>query len=435
MPDFEAHKWRREAYMEAIGPDAVALVHSPAEAHRNGDVLFPFRQSSDLFYLSGFSEPEATLVLRPGADDHRFVLFVRPRDREREVWDGRRAGLEGAVALFGADIAYPVHELAERLPDLLANADELHYSLGVDTAFDQRVTGVLANLRQRERRGRRPPRRIVDPRAVLHEMRLRKSSEELALLRKAADITCEAHREAMKLAAPGVAEYELEAVINYTFRRRGGSGPGYSSIVGAGDNATILHYVDNQDALRDGDLVLIDAGCEYGFYTADVTRTFPASGRFSPPQRDVYSIVLDAQSQAIEMARPGVTLDDIHERCVEVLTQGMVDLGLLSGPAGERIENADYKTFFMHRTSHWLGMDVHDVGAYTEDGAPRPLEAKMVITIEPGLYIAGDAPDVPAEFRGIGVRIEDDIIITGEGHEVLTAAAPKSVDDIEAACR
>lgn len=420
--------------MDAIGDNAVVLVHSPAEAHRNGDVLFPFRQSSDLYYLSGFAEPEATLVLRPGADDERFVLFVRPKDPEREVWDGRRAGVEGAVNVYGADAAYPANELSQRLPELIANADELYYSVGIDPVFDRRVLEVLADLRQRERRGRRPPKRIVDPRGVLHEMRLRKTSEELSLLRRAADITCEAHREAMRLAAPGVTEYELEAVINYTFRRRGGAGPGYPSIVGAGDNATILHYVENTASLRDGDLILVDAGCEYDFYTADVTRTFPSNGKFSAAQRDVYAIVLDAQQQAIEMTRPGVTIDDLHERCVDVLTRGMVDLGLLSGPAEERIENGDYKKFYMHRTSHWLGMDVHDVGAYTEAGTPRPIEPGMVITIEPGLYIAADSEDAPEALRGIGVRIEDDVLVTGEGNEVLTSAAPKAIDDVESAC-
>jgi Xaa-Pro aminopeptidase len=265
-------------------------------------------------------------------------------------------------------------------------------------------------------------------------MRLRKTSEELAMLRRAADITAEAHRAAMQLAAPGVAEYELEAIINYTFRRRGGSGPGYPSIVGAGDNATILHYVDNQQILRDGDLVLVDAGCEFEFYTADVTRTFPASGRFSPAQRDVYSIVLDAQTQAIAMTRPGVTIDQIHERCIEILTQGMVDLGLLAGPAKQRIAAEDFKAFYMHRTSHWLGMDVHDVGAYNRDGTARALEPGMVITIEPGLYIAADAEGISDALRGIGVRIEDDVLVTSEGHEILTDGSPKSIADVEAAC-
>jgi Xaa-Pro aminopeptidase len=435
MIDVEAHRRRREAYMEAIGPRAVAIVCSPAEATRNGDVNFPFRQSSDLYYLTGFTEPEAVVVLRPDNVGCRFVMFVRPRDPERETWDGRRAGIDGAQARFGADAAYPISELPARLPDLIANVDDLHFSLGLDVDFDRRLLAVLADLRQSERRGRRSPKRIVDPRVLLHEMRLRKTPEELSILRRAADITCEAHREAMKLAAAGVTEYELEAVINYTFRRRGGAGPGYSTIVGGGDNATILHYIDNCETLRDGDLVLIDAGCEYQFYTADVTRTFPVNGRFSSAQRDLYSVVLSAQEQGIQMTRPGVTIDAIHDRTVEVLTQGMVDLGMLPGPAAERIESGDYKKFYMHRTSHWLGMDVHDVGAYTEDGKARPLSPGNVITIEPGLYIPKDTEGVPVELRGMGIRIEDDVLVVDGGHEVLTSAAPKSIADIERACR
>lgn len=426
---------RRQRYMEAMGPHAVALIHSPPETLRNGDVTHPFRQSSDLYYLTGFREPEATLVLRPGADKDKVVLFVRPKDREREIWDGRRAGVEGAVDEYGADAAYPVSELDARLPALLANTTDLYYCLGLDPAFDARVCGILAELRARERRVGPAPRRVVDPREVLHEMRLRKTPDEIALMRKAGAITAEAHIAAMKAAAPGVFEYELEAVINYTFRRRGGAGPGYSSIVGSGDNATILHYIENDRAMADGELVLIDAGGEYELYTADVTRTFPVSGRFSEAQRRCYEVVLAAQEAGIAMTRPGVTIDQIHERTVELLTEGMVELGLLEGPASARIEDGSYKQFYMHRTSHWLGMDVHDVGNYSADGAPRPLEPGMVITIEPGLYIAADSEGVPAELRGIGIRIEDDILVTEGGCENLTSGTPKSVADVEAACQ
>jgi len=422
--------------MRALGPRSVAVFHSPPEARRNGDQHFPFRQSSDLYYLTGFAEPESTLVLCPGADSDRVVLFVRPRDREREVWNGRRAGVEGAVGDFGADAAYPSAELERRLPDLVANSEDLCYALGYDAGFDATIAQLIADLRLRERRGQRPPRRVVDPRALLHEMRLRKSPEEVAVLRRAAAITAEAHAAAMAAAGPGVTEYELEALIEFTFRRRGGSGPGYGTIVGSGENATILHYVDNERTLADGDLVLIDAGCEYDFYTADVTRTFPASGRFTAPQRRCYQIVLAAQEEAIRAARPGATLEDLHQICVERLTQGMIDLRLLDAPASARIEDETYKAYYMHRTSHWLGLDVHDVGAYsTPDGSARPLEPGMVITIEPGLYVAADAEAAPPELRGIGVRIEDDVLITAEGCEVLTAAVPKQVEDVERACR
>jgi Xaa-Pro aminopeptidase len=433
--DARVYARRRERLMEAIGPSAVALVHAPPETLRNGDVHNPYRQSSDLLYLTGFAEPEATLVVRPGAERERVVLFVRPRDKERETWDGRRAGVEGAVARFGADAAYPVAELPDALAGLLANVDELYYSLGDDPAFDARVGAVLAELRRSERRGRRPPRRVVDPREVLHEMRLVKLPEEVALLERAAAITVEAHAAAMREAAPGKHEYEVQAVIDYTFRRHGGGGPGYPTIVGGGDNATILHYVENDRPLRDGDLLLVDAGCEYGYYTADVTRTFPVNGRFSEPQRRVYEIVLAAQRAAIAAVRPGATIDDIHAVALRILTEGMIELGLLAGTADERIADEAYKRFYMHRTSHWLGMDVHDVGAYTQRGAPRPLGPGMVITVEPGLYVAPDDDAAPAALRGIGVRIEDDILVTDDGHRNLTDAAPRSVADVEAACR
>jgi Xaa-Pro aminopeptidase len=426
---------RRTAYMEAIGAKGVAVVHSPPERLRNGDAHYPFRQSSDLYYLTGFVEPEATLVLRPGADQDRVVLFVRPRDREREIWDGRRAGVEGAVAGYGAEVAYPAAELADKLPGLIANFDDLYFSLGLDPEMDALVCRILADQRLRERRGQRAPRRVVDPREVLHEMRLRKSPDEIAVMRRAAAITTEAHRAAMKLAGDGVGEHELAAIIDYTFRRHGGSGPGYQTIVGSGENATILHYIENHRTMRGGELCLIDAGGEYQMYTADVTRTFPVGGQFSPVQRRCYELVLAAQKAAIEMCRPGATIDGIHDRVVGMLTEGMVQLGLLDGPAQARIDDGAYKKFYMHRTSHWLGMDVHDVGNYGAGAAPaRPLEPGMVLTIEPGLYVPMDVDGVPEALRGIGIRIEDDILITANGYENLTSAAPKEVDELEAAC-
>jgi Xaa-Pro aminopeptidase len=301
--------------------------------------------------------------------------------------------------------------------------------------MDQRIASAIARLRKTEKRGQRPPRAVVDPRVALHELRLRKSPEEVRALRKAAAITAEAHLAAMAVGRPGAFEYELEAAIDYTFRRRGGSGPGYTSIVGAGENATILHYHENNCAIADGDLVLVDAGCEYGMYTADVTRTWPANGKFTPAQREVYDLVLAVQEEAVAMTRPGVTIDQIHEHCVKGLTAGMIRLGLLAGTVEERIADLSYKKYFMHGTSHWLGLDVHDVGAYTRGGTARPLEPGMVITVEPGLYVAADATDAPERLRGIGVRIEDDVLVTDTGHEVLTTAAPKSVAEIEAACR
>jgi Xaa-Pro aminopeptidase len=426
---------RRDRYMEAIGSQAVALVRSLPERLRNGDAFHPFRQHSDLVYLTGFTEPGATLVLRPGAETERVVMFVRPRDPEKETWDGRRAGIEGAKAQFGADAAYPESELAERLPELISNRKELHYSLGLDDDMDLLVAGTIAKLRRTERRGKAPPMFVVDPRTVLHEHRLKKAPEELAAMKKAADISSEAHVLAMKAGKPGSSEHELEALINYTFRRHGGAGPGYSTIVGAGDNATILHYIENRAPIKEGDLVLVDAGCEYEHYTADITRTFPASGTFTEIQRRVYQIVLDTQVEAIAMIKPGITLDDLHNHCVKRLTEGMIALGLLAGTAEDRIADNSYRKFYMHGTSHWLGLDVHDVGSYMMAAKARMLEPGMVITVEPGLYVAADAPDVPAELRGIGIRIEDDVLVTQAGHEVLTAACPKAIPDVEAACR
>lgn len=435
MFDPAVFRARRDAYMHAIGPGGVAVVRSLPERLRNGDAFHPFRQHSDLLYLTGFVEPDATLILRPGAETDRVVMFVRPRDPEMEVWDGRRAGIEGAKERYGADAAYPAAELPSKLWDLISNTEELHYSLGLDDDMDLMVARALARLRKTEKKGRRPPRAVVDPRGALHELRLRKRPEELAALRKASQITSDAHVAAMKLGRPGVFEHELEAVINYTFRRAGGAGPGYATIVGAGENATILHYIENRCAIAEGDLVLVDAGCEYDHYTADITRTWPANGVFSAPQRRVYELVLATQQAAIAMAKPGATIDQLHDYCVKSLTEGMLSLGLLQGSLEELVKDQSYRRFYMHGTSHWLGLDVHDVGAYTAGGKARPLEAGMVITVEPGLYIAHDATDVPPELRGIGVRIEDDVAITVDGNEVLTAACPKQIEQLEALCR
>jgi|JI10StandDraft_1071094.scaffolds.fasta_scaffold44951_5 Xaa-Pro aminopeptidase len=425
---------RRRALAEAIGPGAVCVVRSLPERIRNGDSHYRFRQQSDVLYLTGFAEPDAAVVLRPGADGDRFIMFVPPRDPDMEIWNGRRAGVEGARARYGADAAYPSSEFATKLPELIANCDELHYALGLDDATDLLIARTIARLRKTEKRGQRPPRAVVDPRVALHELRLHKDPAEVHALRKAAAIAGEAHVLAMRQGRPGTFEYELEATLDHTFRSRGGDGPGYGTIVGAGENATILHYVDNRCAIADGDLVLVDAGGEYHGYTADITRTWPANGRFSPAQRRVYERVLAVQIATIGKARPGVTLDELHQFAIRGLTEAMVELGLLAGPVDDRIADASYKRFYMHLTSHWLGLDVHDAGAYTVGGKPRPLAPGMVITVEPGLYIAADAPDVPAEYRGIGVRIEDDVLITEDGHEVLTASCPKEVADLEAIC-
>jgi Xaa-Pro aminopeptidase len=428
------HAARRARLMQLLGPRAALVLASAPERLRNGDTDYKFRQDSDILYLTGFQEPGTTLVLRPGHPETPFVMFVRPRDPAAETWTGRRAGVEGAVRDFGADAAFPVAELDAKLPDLLAGVEEVHTPFGREPGFDAAVSRAIARLRAGERRGRRAPVRLVDARLSVHELRLVKSPEEIAVQRRAAAITAEAHASAMRAARPGVNEGEIEALIDYTFRRRGGAGPGYPTIVGGGVNATILHYVENNAPLAGGQLLLVDAGCEVDGYTADVTRTFPVGGRFSEPQRRLYEAVLETQLAAIEAVRPGTTIDAIHEQVLVGLTRSLVTLGILKGDAADvskLVEDGAYKPYYMHRTSHWLGLDVHDVGFYSQDGAARPLVADMVLTIEPGLYVAADA-DAPPEYRGLGVRIEDDILVTPNGHENLTHETPKSVAEIEA---
>jgi len=420
---------RRARLCERLGASGALLLMSPPERLRNGDAHYKFRQDSDILYLTGFAEPGAVVLLRPGHATP-FVLFVRPRDPAAETWTGRRAGVEGAVSAFGADAAFSSDALDDKLAELVAGAEEIHYPFGREPEQDAAVARLLGRLRAAERRGRRAPVRLVDARLTLHEMRLLKSPDEVAILRQAADITAEAHIGAMRAARAGGSEREIEALIDYTFRRRGGSGPGYSTIVGAGANATILHYIENSAPLGRGQLLLIDAGCEVDGYTADVTRTFPVGARFTEPQRRFYEAVLDTQEAAIAMVKPGATLDDIHQAVVERLTRHLVALGILSGEVPELIESGAYKAFYMHRTSHWLGMDVHDVGFYSENGAARPLVPGMVLTIEPGLYVAEDAA-APPEYRGLGVRIEDDVLVTPTGGDNLTAATPKTVADLE----
>jgi Xaa-Pro aminopeptidase len=421
---------RRARLCERLGPGAALLLMSPPERLRNGDAHYKYRQDSDILYLTGFAEPGAAVLLRPGHATP-FVLFVRPRDPAAETWTGRRAGVEGAVSAFGADAAFSSDELDDKLPDIVAGAEEIHYPFGREPEQDAAVGRLLGRLRAGERRGRRAPVRLVDARLTLHEMRLLKSPGEIATLRRAAEITAEAHMAAMLSAREGGSEREIEALVDYTFRKSGGTGPGYGTIVGAGANATILHYVENASPLRRGELLLIDAGCEVDGYTADVTRTFPVGARFSEPQRRFYEAVLETQQAAIEMVKPGATLDQIHEAVVARLTGHLVALGILSGEVPALVESGAFKPFYMHRTSHWLGMDVHDVGFYSENGAARPLVPGMVLTIEPGLYVAEDAA-APPEFRGLGVRIEDDILVTDAGAENLTVATPKTVADLEA---
>jgi len=439
-PAFEAgvFKSRRDEVlrrMREVSPEpAVAVFPGMPVATRNSDVEHAYRAHSDLYWLTGFEEPEAVAVLSTQGDKP-FTLFVRPRDKEKEIWTGRRAGTEGAMKIFGADQAFEVEKLDTELPKLLGAAHTLFYRVGGDDPeFDSRISRLLRNLRARARAGVNAPIRIEDPGQIVHELRLRKEPRELEAMRKAVELTRRGHLAAMKAGRPGAHEYELQALLEREFRHGGGRGWGYYPIVAAGENATVLHYNDNSVQIREGELVLIDAGAEYDLYTADVTRTFPASGRFTEVQRACYQLVLDAADACIAATRPGATIEGLHEKAVRILTEGMVKLGLLKGDVDQLMRENAFRRFYMHRTSHWLGLDVHDVGSYSVDGKPRPLEPGMVFTIEPGLYIARDDESAPEQFRGIGIRIEDDILVTPSGQESLTRAIPRTVADVEAAC-
>jgi Xaa-Pro aminopeptidase len=430
-PTFQAARRQAIAARMQEQGGGVMLLPAAEEKVRNADAEYLFRQDSDFAYVTGFDEPTGCALLFA---DGRYVLFVRPKDPEREIWTGRRAGVEGARERYGATDAYPVAELDAKLPGLIDKAGTLWYRLGHEPAWDARVARALVDLRARARTGTVAPQRIVDPGLVLHEFRLFKSEPELRALRKAAEITAEAHLSAMRDGQAGRREFEVQAEIEYAFRRRGGSGPGYGTIVAAGANSTVLHYRAGEAPLADGQVCLVDAGGEYDFYTADVTRTFPVSGSFTKAQHQAYEVVLDAQKIGIAAVKPGATIDAIHDLVVKRLTEGMLALGLLQGTADERIADKAYRKYYMHRTSHWLGMDVHDVGDYYAEGKSRPLQPGMVLTMEPGLYIAADDAAAPEGLRGVGIRIEDDILVTAGGYSNLTDAVPKEPEEVEAAC-
>jgi Xaa-Pro aminopeptidase len=422
---------RRQRFIERMGPGAVAVLQGNRLVTRSADSEFPFRQDSDFHYLTGFDHPHAVAVLRTDGGP-AYTLFVEPRDRAAETWTGYRPGVEGAVADHGADEAHPSDALDAKLPGLLERAQRLFHVVGRNTKLDARIVEILETMRLRSRLGLVPASEIVDPRAALHEMRLRKEPAELAIMRRAAAISAAAHREAARLAEVGRFEYELEAALLHQFRRHGAAGPAYSSIVGTGRNATVLHYIRNDQQLGDGELVLIDAGCELEGYASDVTRTYPVGGSYAGAPRALYEVVLEANLAGFALARPGATLPEIHQATTRKLVEGMVELGLLTGRIDDLIQSEAQRRYYMHNTSHWLGLDVHDVGAYAEGGKPRMLEPGMVFTIEPGLYVAADDESAPAALRGIGVRIEDDVAITASGCENLTAAIPKHPADVEA---
>ncbi|MDT4897129.1 MAG: Xaa-Pro aminopeptidase [Acidobacteriota bacterium] len=419
-------------FMKRMEQDSVAIVSSAREATRSNDTQYRYRQDSDFLYLTGFDEPEAIAVIAPSRPEHKFTLFVRPRDPEREIWDGRRAGVEGARAEYGADAAHPISEFEEKLGEILNGATNLYYRIGNGNAdLDETIIRKIRGLRAMMRRGTSAPQAIIDTGTIIHEMRLFKTEEEIEFMQRAADIAAEGHIEAMKTARPGMKEYEIEALVEYVFRKKGASGPAYTSIVGGGANATILHYINNDAVLQDGDLLLIDAGAEYGGYASDITRTFPINGRFTVPQCDIYDLVLKTQMACTERVRPGTSVDELKNYSIELLTEGMVRLGLLKGDPKKLIEEEKFKQFYMHGLGHFLGLDVHDVGRYQIKDEARRLEPGMVMTVEPGLYIAADTKDIPEKYLGIGVRIEDDVLVTADGNRVLSSKAPKQVEEIE----
>jgi Xaa-Pro aminopeptidase len=423
---------RRKNLMGLMELNSIAIIPSARERLRSRDTEYPFRQDSDFYYLCGFTEPDAVLVLLPGRRHGQFVMFCRERDPAMETWNGYRAGPEGVCEQFDADDAFPIGDIDEILPGLIEGRDRVYYSLGRSEDFDRQIMAWVNSIRSKEATGAVPPGEFTDLDHLLHDMRLIKSAAEVRLMRRAGEISARGHIRAMQRCRPGSQEYQLEAELLYEFAISGARHPAYQSIVGGGANACTLHYVDNSTKLRDGDLVLIDAGCELDHYASDVTRTFPVNGRFTRDQRLLYELVLKAHRAAIEQIRPGNHWNQPHDASVRVITAGLVELGLLRGKVDKLIERGAYRDFYMHRVGHWLGLDVHDVGDYRVGEEWRVLEPGMVMTVEPGIYISAGNTRVAKKWRGIGIRIEDDVVITAEGCEVITEGVPRTVDEIEA---
>lgn len=423
---------RRKDLMLQMHKNSIAIISSAPEKIRSRDTHYPYKQNVNLSYLCGFPEPESVLVLIPGRENGETVLFCRDKDPLRETWDGYREGPNGAVKNFGADDAFPISDIDDILPNLIEGKDRLYYAIGKDPEFDKHLMDWINHVRSQRGNGALPPGEFVDLDHFINEMRLFKTAGEVKIMRKAGEISAKAHVRAMKASRPGVFEYQLQAEIEHEFAMSGSVGPAYSSIVGGGKNGCVLHYVENKDPLRDGDLVLIDAGCEYQNYAADITRTFPVNGKFSVEQAAIYDVVLKAQADAIAMIGPGIEYNKTNEATIRTITQGLVDLGLLQGDVDELIANEAHREFYMHGAGHWLGMDVHDVGDYKIEGQWRVYEPGMVVTIEPGIYIAPGSPNIDEKWHGIAVRIEDDIVVTKDGNENLTSAVPKERNEIEA---
>jgi Xaa-Pro aminopeptidase len=425
-------KKRRKQLMQRIGKGNIALLGSSSTKVRNRDVHYPYRQDSDFYYLTGFSEPDALAVFIPGREQGEYILFCREFDETKALWEGAHAGLEGATGHYQADDAFPIDDLDDILPGMLENKHKVFYPMGRDSDLDHHLLDWINHIKSQSRSGLVAPGELVSLEHILHEMRLFKSTEEIKLMRRAAEVSAQGHVKAMQVCRAGLYEYQIEAELVHHFMQEGLRAVAYPSIVAGGKNACVLHYTENADKLKNGDLLLIDAGAECDHYAADITRTFPVSGRFSEPQKQLYQLVLDAQTAAIEQIKPGAPWNLAHDAAVETLTKGLVTLGLLEGKVKTLIKKEKFKQFYMHRTGHWLGMDVHDVGDYKVDQKWRLLEPGMVLTVEPGLYIPADCPTVDEKWRGIGIRIEDDVLVTEQGYEVLTRGVPKNIPEIEA---
>ena len=427
--ELKEFKARRSDLMQMVGEGSIVIIPAAPERKRNRDVYHRYRQDSDFFYLTGFVEPEAVLVLVPGREHGEVIMFCREKDPLKETWDGKRVGLEAICDLYAIDDSFPINDIDDILPGIIEGRDKLYCTMGIDSDFDKKVMNWINHIRENSRKGVHPPHEIVSLENILHEMRLYKSPFEIKMMKRAAKLSAQAHIRAMQICKPGMMEYELDAEIVHHFMKNGAT-YAYPSIVGGGENGCILHYIENNTPLKDGDLVLIDAGAEYDHYAGDISRTFPVNGKFSAEQKAVYEVVLEAQLQAINAAQPNNNWNQPHEVVVRTITQGLIDLGILDGAVDDQIERAGYQQFFMHRTGHWLGMDVHDVGDYKVNGEWRMLEKGMALTIEPGIYIS-PSKSVDEKWWNIGIRIEDDVIITSKGNEVITKDAPKTIEEIE----
>ncbi len=425
-------KRRRKRLMDMMGDESIAILPTASVYIRNNDVEFPFRPDSDFYYLTGYPEPEAVAVLIPDRPHGEYVLFCREHDPKKETWDGKRAGLEGACKIYGADDAFPIEDMDDILPNMLEDRERIFYTMGHDAVFDQRVLGWVNEVRDKARTGVNAPDEFISLTHILHDMRLYKSRHEISAMRKAASISAVAHKSAMQACLPGLMEYQLEAELIHKFMQQGARNSAYPSIVGGGANSCILHYTDNHDELMDGDVLLIDAGAEYEGYASDITRTFPINGKFTNAQKEIYEIVLCAQLAAIEQVQPGNHWNDPHIAAIKVISEGLLELGILKGKLSNLLKDHAYRKYYMHRTGHWLGMDVHDVGDYKVDGDWRMLESGMVLTVEPGLYFPAGTKGLAKKWWNIGVRIEDDVLVTKDGHDVLSKDTPKTIAEIEA---